>query len=192
MTRRPSARVRPIQSTTPALHPSQVRVIDWETEADTPRQLPARRPVSYVPAASEIVQMPRVQLASPDTAVTAEITPAATIESRTISGHLDRAQAWLRYSIPLCSTIAVGMVIAAVAFYRVPLLSFTALLILCGAFVLSYSLLLLNYWRHTPEGVALFHTSNLWDYLKAEQKHRHGIEREAWQDQRAISRKERP
>lgn len=148
-----------------------------------------RRPPSpyYVPAALSRIEAPAINLANPNTAITADIQPSATVESKTIGGHQDRARAWLRYSIPLCLAIAASMVIAAVTLYDVPLLSFSALLTFGLAFVLSYTGLLLQYWRHTPEGVALDHTRHLWRYLRTEQAHRHTIEREAWTDQRAIT-----
>jgi hypothetical protein len=182
--RQPSAYVRSelepaAPPSPPALHPAQVRRINWEEEAASEaRQLPARRPSGYVPAASEIIRLPEVNLASPDANVSAAIQPFAQIEGKTLGSHQDRARAWLKYSLPLSVTAAAVMVVAAVALYDVPLLSFWALLIFGLTFVVAYSVLLRIYWEHTPEGVALRNTRGLWGYLRAEQAHRHGIERE--------------
>lgn len=183
--RQPSAYVRPLDATTAA--PAQVRAIDWQREADSDaRPLPAARS-SYVPAASEIIQMPHVQLASPDAALTADITPPALVESKTLGGHQDRARAWLKYSLPLCITFAVATTIAAVAFAAVPVFSLITGLVFFVSFLLAYALLLLRYWRHTPEGVALENVHELWSYYRREQAHRHAIEAQAWQDQRTIT-----
>lgn len=175
---------------TAALHPAQVRPIDWQAEADAEaRQLPAPRsvrPIPYVPAASEII-MPRVNLASPDASLTADLTPPAVVESKTFGGHQDRARAWLRYSLPLCVTFAIATTIAAVGLYRVPLISAASGLTFFLSFLVAYAVLLLRYWQHTPEGVALKNVDYLWGYYKTEQTHRHQIERQAWQDQRAIT-----
>jgi hypothetical protein len=192
--RRPAAYVRSLDATAaPALHPSQVRVIDWQQEAEQEaRQLPAvsRQRAAYVPAASEIVQMPCVNLASPDASLTADITPQAVVESKTLGGHQDRARAWLRYSLPLCITFAIATTIAAVGLYSVPLFSFATGLTFFVSFLISYTVLLLRYWRHTPEGVALKNVGELWAYYRREQAHRHAIEREAWDAQRSITRRD--
>lgn len=190
--RRPSAYVTPqrrdVAADAAALHPAQVSVIDWQQEIEREaRQSPVvSRSPSYVPAASEIV-MPRVNLVSPDASLTADITPPAVVESKTFGGHQDRARAWLKYAMPLSLTTAAVATIAAVAFERVPLLSFWSLLIFGLAFMATYAILLLRYWRHTPEGVALENVGQLWDYYRREQAHRHAIERQAWADQRTIT-----
>jgi len=146
-----------------------------------------------VPAAPRTIDTPTIHIANPNTDVSAQITPAATIESRTLGGHQDRARAWIKYAMPLCTGVAGSMVIAAVTLANVPLLSFSALMIFGLTFIVTYAWLLRDYWRHTPEGVALDHTANLWTYLRTEQAHRHAIERQAWQEQRRLtSRREEP
>lgn len=184
-------RGRPVQHP-PALHPAQQRVTDWEQEvAEEARQLPAVRPApSYVPNLAERIQMPQVGIASPDANLVAEVTPAAVIEGKTLGSHADRARAWLKYALPLCGSFALAMTIAAIALYDVPVLSFATGLTFFLSFIVAYSLLLARYWQHTPEGVALKHTDNLWGYFKREQKHRHAIEAQAWQDQRALAKRE--
>ena len=67
----------------------------------------------------------------------------------------------------------------------------SVLLIFGGIFVAAYAGPLLHYWHTSPEGVALSHTRDLWRFLRAEQSHRHRIEREAWQDQRQLTRSDR-
>jgi hypothetical protein len=191
----PPARVRPLAQPPAAppatLHPSQTRVIDWQQEAEAEaRQLPAvSRGPAYVPAASEIIRLPEVHLASPDANLTADITPPAIVESKTLGGHQDRARAWIKYAMPLSLSTGGVMVIAAVALERVPLLSFWTLLIFGLTFIVTYGLLLRQYWRHTPEGVALENVGELWGYYKREQAHRHEIEREIVQAQMDANRR---
>lgn len=185
--RRPTA--QPSQRrdlTAPALQPTPVHRVSL-AEQEEMGLAPRPKPSMYVPAASEIIQMPKVDLTSPDAHIGADITPAAVIEAKTLGSHADRARAWIKYSVPLCIAIAVSMSIAAVALYDVPVFSFATLLTFGLSFVLSYTVLLLQYWQHTPEGVALVHTRQLWRYLRDEQAHRHTIESEAWTDQRAIT-----
>lgn len=178
----PSAQPRPARPPqAPALSRAQLQRMDWSEPE--PAQLPAVR-TSYVPAASDIIQMPRVDMASPDANINAAIQPFATIEGKTLGSHADRARAWIRYAMPLCGGVAVVATIMAWTLANVPILSFWSLLVFGLSFVLSYTVLLLNYWRHTPEGVALSSTRGLWDYLRTEQAHRHSIEREAWELQR--------
>jgi len=166
----------------PQLHPAQRQTIDW-SEPDVP-QLPAKRGPTYVPNASDIIQVPNVTMASPDANVNANVTPFATIEGKTLGSHSDRARAWIRYAMPLCVGVAIVATIMAWTLAKVPILSFWSLLVFGLSFVLSYTLLLMDYWKHTPEGVALDNSRGLWGYLKAEQQHRHGIERSAWDMQR--------
>ncbi len=166
----------------PQLSPAQRQAYDW-SEPDTPA-LPAKRMPSYVPAASDIIQMPNVTMASPDANVNANVTPFATIEGKTLGSHSDRARAWIRYAMPLCGGVAVVATIMAWTLAKVPILSFWSLLVFGLSFVLSYTLLLMDYWRHTPEGVALDSSKQLWGFLRAEQQHRHDIERSAWDMQR--------
>jgi hypothetical protein len=173
------------QAQPPTLSRAQITRIDWEGEAANRPQPPAVRPSSYVPA-PRTIDMPTVHLASPDTHVDANIVPAATVEAQIIGSHQDRAEAWLRYSIPLSVSMALLSTIAAVALYDVPLLSWAALMTFGLAFVATYAGLLLRYWAHSPEGVALTHTRGLWRYLRTEQKHRHTLERQAWDRQRKL------
>jgi hypothetical protein len=172
----------PAAPTVHTLSPAQRQTIDW-TEPDASQPL-AKRPVTYVPNASDIIQMPNVTMASPDANVTANVTPFATIEGKTLGSHSDRARAWIRYAMPLCGGVAVVATIMAWTLAKVPILSFWSLLVFGLSFVLSYTLLLMDYWRHTPEGVALDSSKQLWGFLRAEQAHRHEIERSAWNMQR--------
>jgi hypothetical protein len=172
----------PAAPTVHTLSPAQRQTIDWSAP-DTSQPL-AKRPVAYVPSASDIIQMPNVTMASPDANVTANVTPFATIEGKTLGSHSDRARAWIRYAMPLCGGVAVVATISAWTLAKVPILSFWSLLVFGLSFVLSYTLLLMDYWRHTPEGVALDSSKQLWGFLRAEQQHRHEIERSAWDMQR--------
>jgi hypothetical protein len=171
---------QPVQ---PTLHPAQVRRIDWGQEAQGRPQPPAQR-TTYISAASDILPAPTINVANPNVGLTAEITPASTVEARTLGSHNDRARAWIRYSVPLCVAFAIVTTAAAIALYRLPLLSWSAFITFWLAFVVSYTLLLLRYWQHTPEGVALLHTRYLWGHLRREQAHRQQIERQMFDDQR--------
>lgn len=185
--RKPTPKPIVRESVAPALHPSQTRVTDWTVE-DEP-QLPAPRQPYYVPAASEIIRMPQVNLASPDAHLVADITPPAVVESKVFGGHRDRAAAWLQYAQPLSFTVGAVATIAAVAFNAVPLLSFWTFLVFGLAYLIAYGLLLRSYWHNTPEGVALENVHELWGYYKREQRHRHQIELEAWRAQRTINQR---
>lgn len=186
--RRPSAYVRsevsapPATAQPPALHPAQGRRIDWQAEADAAeaRQLAVRpaRPIPYVPNLDEALRIQAPHLGSPDAHLVADITAPSVVEAKTIGSHQDRARAWLKYAMPLSLTLAGVSVIAAVAYQAVPLLSFWTLLIFGLTFALAYSVLMREYWRRTPEGVALENVQNLWGHYRREQNHRHEIERE--------------
>jgi hypothetical protein len=178
--RRPSAYVRSEVSAPPTLHPAQVQRIDWEKEAAAEaRQLAVRpaRPVAYVPNLAEALRIQAPHLGSPDAHLVADITAPSVVEAKTIGSHQDRARAWLKYAMPLSLTLAGVSVIAAVAYQAVPLLSFWTLLIFGLTFALCYSVLLREYWRRTPEGVALENVQGLWGHYRREQAHRQAIER---------------
>jgi hypothetical protein len=170
---------------TPGLSPGQVRPIDWEAEDEA--RLPLAKPVtSYVPAASELMRTPSVHLASPDAHVDANIVPASVVEARIQGTHVDRASAWLRYSLPLSVVAALVVTIAAHSLQAFPLLSWSALVTLGVTFMAVYALLLFRYWETSPEGVALYHTKQLWKLFHREQKYRHQIEAQEWQQRRKM------
>jgi hypothetical protein len=175
----------PRQAPTPGLSPGQRATIDWEAEDDA--RLPLARPAtSYVPAASELMRTPSVHLASPDAHVDAQIIPASVVKARIEGSHVDRASAWLRYSLPLSVVAAVVVTVAAKALYAFPLLSWSALITLGTTFMAVYALLLFRYWETSPEGVALYHTKQLWKLFHREQKYRHQIEAQEWQQRRKM------
>jgi hypothetical protein len=161
--------------------------LDWSDPE--PRQLPALRPSSYVPASSQVVSVPAANIANPNVGITAEITPASIVEAKTIGSHNDRARAWLKYAFPLSAITAAGMTIAAVALNAVPLLSAWVLVVYLITFALVYLPGMIIYWLITPEGVALLHTLRLWGYLLREQRHRHTIERELYREQMDANRR---
>jgi hypothetical protein len=168
----------------PQLHPAQQQTIDWSEPAA--QQPPVRRmPTSYVPAASDLMRAP-VTIASPDTHIDAQIIPASVVEARTQGSHVDRANAWLRYSLPLSISMGVLTTIAAVALYDVPLLSWSAMITFGLTFVIAYAAMLFRYWETSPEGVALYHTKELWKLLHSQQRHRQQIERDDWQLRRRM------
>ncbi len=166
---------------------AQLQTIDW-SEPDAPA-LPAKRPVTYVPSASEIMQVPNVTMASPDVSVTADILPAATVEAKTLGSQNDRARAWIRYAMPLCLFFAFGVTVAAIALQAVPLVSAWVLVWFTTTFALVYAPTMVLYWLITPEGVALLHTLKLWGFLYRGQSHRHEIEREWHKAQMDANRK---
>jgi hypothetical protein len=127
-----------------------------------------------------------VHLASPDAHVDAQIIPASVVGARIEGSHVDRASAWLRYSLPLSVVAAVVVTVAAKALYAFPLLSWSALITLGTTFMAVYALLLFRYWETSPEGVALYHTKQLWKLFHREQKYRHQIEAQEWQQRRKM------
>jgi len=165
----------------PQLHPAQRQTIDW-SEPDS-RPLPVKA-MSYVPAASDLMRTPNVTIASPDAHLDANIIPASMVEARVVGSHRDRADAWLRYSLPLSVSMGVVTTIAAVALYNVPLLSWSAMITFGLTFVGAYAALLMRYWQTSPEGVALYHTQQLWRLFHKQQDHRHAIEREEYRRDR--------
>ena len=160
------------------LSPAQRQVYDW-SEPDAP-QLPGRRPTTYVPAASDLMRSPTVTIASPDTHLDANIIPSSVVEARIQGSHVDRANAWLRYSLPLSISMGVVTTVAAVALYDVPLLSWSAMITFGLTFVVAYGVLMWRYWKTSPEGVALYHTEQLWKLLHSQQHHRQQLEREEY------------
>ncbi len=178
---RPSAppTYRPVQPPVtvdhePQLSPAQRQTIDWSEPEE--RALPAKRPVTYVPAASELLRTPNVQIASPDAHVDANIVPASTVEARVLGTHKDRANAWLRYSLPLSIVASLVVTVAAKTLYAFPILSWSTFITLGLGFMVCYAALLFRYWQTSPEGVALLHTKMLWGFLYREQAYRHRIE----------------
>ncbi len=169
----------------PSLSPAQRSVIDWEAE-DEARQPLVKRSPSLVLPASEHMRTPAVHLASPDAHVDANIIPASTVEARIQGTHVDRANAWLRYALPLSVVAALVVTVAAKTLYAFPILSWTALITLGTTFFVVYALLLFRYWETSPEGVALYHTKQLWKLFHREQKYRHQIEAQEWQQRRRM------
>ncbi len=163
----------------PPLSRAQLQTIDWTAPEE--RQLPAKRPVTYVPSASELLRPPTVTIASPDAHVDANILPASTVEARVLGTHKDRASAWLRYSLPLSIVASLVVTIAAKTLYGFPLLSWLTFITLGLGFMVCYGLLLFRYWETSPEGVALLHTKRLWGFLYSEQAYRHRIEGAEWE-----------
>jgi hypothetical protein len=166
----------------PQLSAAQRQTIDW-SEPDV-RPL-ATKPTSYVPAASDLMRPP-VTIASPDTHIDAQIIPASVVEARTQGSHVDRANAWLRYSLPLSAVAAVVVTAVAKTLYAFPLLSWSAFITLGVTFMVCYGVLLFRYWETSPEGVALYHTKQLWKLLHSQQAHRQQIERDDWQQRRRM------
>ncbi len=165
----------------PQLSAAQRQTYDWSEPESRP--LPAR-PTSYVPAFSDLMRTPNVTIASPDAHVDANIIPASVVEARVVGSHRDRADAWLRYSLPLSISLGVVTTIAAVALYDVPLLSWSAMITFGLTFVGAYAALLMRYWQTSPEGVALYHTQQLWRLFHSQQKHRQQLEREEYRRDR--------
>lgn len=160
------------------LSPAQRQPIDWAAPEE--RTLPAKPVTSYVPSASELMRTPQVTIASPDAHVDANIVPAALVESRTLGTHRDRADAWLRYSLPLSVVAALVVTVVAKTLYEFPLLSWSAFITLGLSFMICYGALLFRYWETSPEGVALYHTKQLWKLFHSQQKHRQQLEREEY------------
>lgn len=176
----PTANTVPVRPATidHELSPAQRQAIDWsEPEA---RPLPAR-PTTYVPAASDMMRMPNVQIASPDTHIDAQIVPASVVEARIQGSHVDRANAWLRYSLPLSIVASLVVTVAAKTLYAFPILSWSTFITLGLGFMVCYAALLFRYWQTSPEGVALLHTKMLWGFLYREQAYRHRIEGAEWE-----------
>jgi hypothetical protein len=179
---------QPVQPTAlPTLSRAQQQRMDVWLEPEE-RQLPATR-TTYVPSGSELLRTPNVTVASPDAGITANVTPASNVDARTIGSYTDRARAWQKYAFPLCVLAAFGMTISAVALQAVPLLSAWVLVVFFSTFVLTYAPTMVIYWLISPEGVALLHTMQLWRHFFREQRHRHHIEREVFEDQRSVNQR---
>ena len=153
--------------------------LDWEEEATGPTTSITRQ--TFVPPSGS-AQLPAVKLADPSVSIAAQLPAPAVVATEVTGSHVDRADAWLRYATPLSLAFAVVSLIAAVTFWAVPLLSWTALLIFTGMFFVCYSFLFWRYLKASPEGIALLHTTELWGYLRREQAHRHSIERRAFDE----------
>jgi hypothetical protein len=154
--------------------------LDWEDEVSGPSTSLARHQPTFVPAAGS-AQLPTVRLADPSVSIAAQLPSPAVVATEVTGTHVDRADAWLRYATPLSLAFAVVSLIAAVTFWQVPLLSWSALLIFTGMFFACYAFLFWRYLKASPEGIALLHTTELWGYLRREQAHRHSIERQMFE-----------
>ncbi len=171
---------------------TQIRpgTIDWtEDDAGPCTNIVQRQRQTYVPAAPSRVEMPRVELARPDLAVQLDYIPTSTTHVQVTGDHVNRAQAWLRYSLPLCLSFALVVLVAAWLFS--PLLDvefgwafLRAVGLYFAVFVVSYAGMFVYYTNRSPEGQAYRNSRDMWQFLRTEQSHRHTIEREAWQIQR--------
>lgn len=174
---------RHTQTVVTRLQPGQ---IDWaEDQAAEPcTNLAARQRNTFVPAAPAQWQPP--QLARSDTNVVLDIVPTATTHTEVTGDHLNRSRAWLRYSLPLCLSFAAVVVVLAMLLSPIldaPLgWAFLRIMALYLAmFVGGYVAMFVFYISRSPEGLAYKQSDETWAYLKREQLHRHGIERDAWQ-----------
>ena len=161
--------------------------LDWEEEVTGPTTSIARQ--TFVDPSSG-AQLPAVKLADPTVNVAANLPAPAVVATEVTGSHVDRADAFIRRAMPISLAFGIVCVIASVTLWSVPLASWSALLILTLSFFACY---IWMYWRdlqHSPEGIALLHTSKLWGWLEREQAHRHKIEREAWQDHRAAQHRQ--
>ena len=151
--------------------------LDWEEEATGPTTSITRQ--TFVPPSGS-AQLPAVKLADPSVSIAAQLPAPAVVATEVTGSHVDRAQAFFIKSAALSLSFALVCVIAAVTLWGVPLVSWSALLILSGMYFVAFAFLWLRDLQHSPEGIALLHTSELWGYLRREQAHRHSMERRAW------------
>jgi hypothetical protein len=159
---------------------------DWADEPTGPTTSIARQ--TFVPASGS-AQLPAVKLADPTVTVAASLPVPAVVATEVTGSHVDRAQAFFIKSAAMSLSFAIVSVVAAVTLWGVPLLSWSALLILTGMYFVAFAFLWLRDLQHSPEGIALLHTSRLWGWLEREQAHRHKIEREMWQDHRTAQQR---
>lgn len=159
---------------------------DWADEsidrAPSSNQL-ARSRQTYVTAAPARYEPPT--LARGDQAITLDVAPTATTHVEVTGDHLNRARAWLRYSIPLCLSFALVIVVLACLFTPImdaelgwAFLRMVGLYL--GMFVASYVAMFRFYLSRSPEGLAYRQSERTWDFLEREQAHRHSIEKDAW------------
>ncbi len=164
----------------------QTGQIDWTDDDEGPSSnLAARQRSTFVPASTTPAQYTPPQLARGDLQVGLDITPTATTHTEVTGDHLNRSRAWLRYSLPLCLTFALVIVVLAMLF--TPILDaelgwafLRAAGLYLGMFVAAYVFMFRYYMSRSPEGLAYKQSNETWAFLRREQTHRHTIEREAW------------
>ena len=136
---------------------TQIRpgAIDWTEDDDGPSSnIVARQRSTFVPARQEAYTPP--QLVRGDLQVGLDITPTATTHTEITGDHLNRSRAWLRYSLPLCLTFALVIVVLARLF--TPILDaelgwafLRAVGLYLGMFVAAYVFMFRYYMSRSPE-----------------------------------------
>ena len=136
---------------------------------------------SYVPAAVTPTQWTPPTLARPDQVVQLDIAPRAIAQDSVSGSHVDQARSFLAYAAPLCAGF--GLVVLLLAAIATPLIAgglgwalLKSLAVYFGAFLVAYMFLLDRHLKHTPAGVALKESDNVFRFLTAEQQHRHRVE----------------
>ena len=140
---------------------------------------------SYVPAQVASAQWKPPELARGDQAIMLNVPRGATVQTVVTGSYQDRAAGFLKYTLPL--SIVFALTVTLLATIVTPLLAAAApvailrtLVLLFAMFCLAYLAMFAWHLKHTPEGQALKETGETWAFLRREQAHRHGIEREAW------------
>lgn len=153
----------------------------WEVDRNPATNAIQRSKNTFVPAQVAPTQWTPPTLARPDQAITLDIAPRAIAQDSVSGSHLDQAKSFLAYAAPLCAGF--GLVVLLLAAIATPLIAgglgwalLKSLAVYFGAFLLAYIYLLERHLRHTPAGVALKESDNVFRFLTAEQNHRHEVE----------------
>ena len=87
--------------------------------------------------------------------------------------YTDRANGFVRASVPLSLVTGTLSVVLAVSTFSVPLLSAGALLAFMSVFAATWLAGWIGHLLISPEGAVLYETASLWRMLREEQRHRH-------------------
>ena len=157
--------------------------IDWTEEPERQPYAPLARQQrqTFIPANNTPAQWQPPTLARGDQSITIDVAPRATVQEIVRGDQVSQAKSFLWYSLPLAG--AFGLVMVVIASIATPLISggFGAALLKSiglyfGSFLLAYGFLLFQHLKHSPAGVALKESDNVFTYLATEQAHRHEVE----------------
>ena len=154
----------------------------WESPDRNPAtNALVRQKNTFVPAATAPATWTTPQLARPDQVVQLDVAPRAIAQDSVSGSHLDQAKSFLAYAAPLCAGF--GLVVLLLAAIATPLIAgglgwavLKSLAVYFGAFLAAYMFLLDRHLKHTPAGVALKESDNVFKFLATEQAHRHRVE----------------
>lgn len=135
-----------------------------------------------LPAVREPARVVHGEILPPEIYMPPQAQPLSRIELRTT--YKDRSQGYLIAMLPLAAVASVVGVIIAVSLFSVPLVSGAALLtfwaIFAGVYLVSYLAHLLV----SPDGAAFLAIFGVYQMAAREQRHRHDVYWQRYQDER--------